>query len=169
MAPLGADVTPAASLGLGLAAELHRPGEHVDELLPALGVLLLAEDLRQKEHREAVAVGIAVVLERVADQPVGPAAGDEVVDGRADIGGVLALGRGRALAEKGDSGHSGHGGWVLAVARGPRAAPGLVRRKPLEPLGHGGADAGIVASIGRAAGKGTWEEEGHCQEEEIVN
>ena len=102
VAVLGADVAPAAGRRLGLAGELHGPREHVDQFRAAVGVFFLAEHLREEEHREAVAVGVAVVARRIADQAVGAAVADEVVDRLADVRGVLALRGGRAFAEQGE-------------------------------------------------------------------
>ena len=70
VAVLGADVAPAAAGRLGLAAEVAGLLELLDELLAALFVLFLAQHLREEEHREAVAVGVAVVGLRIADQAV---------------------------------------------------------------------------------------------------
>ena len=49
------------------------PGEDAHQFLPAAFVFLFAEQLRQKEHREAVAVGIAVVSLGIADEAGGSA------------------------------------------------------------------------------------------------
>ena len=70
VAVLGADVAPAAAGRLGLAAEVAGLFERVDQLLAALLVFLFAQHLREEEHREAVAVGVAVVGLRIADQAV---------------------------------------------------------------------------------------------------
>ena len=76
----------------------HGPRQHVDQLRAAVFVLLVAQHLRQEQHREAVAVGVAVVAQRIADEPVRPALADEVIDRAADVLGILALRGRRAFA-----------------------------------------------------------------------
>src|SRR5262249_36323608 len=102
---LGAHVAPAAGVGLGLARELHGFFQDLNQSLPAVHVFLFAEYLRKEEHRIAVPVGIAVVALGVANQAIGPAPArrrriaGQVIDRQTDLGGVFALGRGRAFGQ----------------------------------------------------------------------
>jgi len=119
-AVLRAAVTPTAAGRLGLGCERNPAAKHVDQPVAALGVLLFAQHLRKKQHGEAVAVGVAIVAGgRLSDQAVGAAAGDEIVNRAADVGGVFALHRGRAFAQQRNARHPGHRRWILIAACGP--------------------------------------------------
>ena len=142
-AVLGADVSPAAGLRLGLAGELHGPREHVDQLRAAVLILLVAEHLRKKQHRETVAVRVAVVAHRIADQPVRPALANEVIDRAANVFGILALRGRRAFAQHGDAGERGHRRRISALRR-PVPELVLVVGQPIEPLADHLADARIL-------------------------
>ena len=135
VAVLGADVAPAAGRRLGLAGELHGPGQHVDQLCAAVLVFLLAQHLREEQHREAVAIGVAVVAHGIADQAVRPALSDQIIDRPADVVGVLALRRRRAFAEHREPGERRHRGRIAALRR-PVAQLVLLIRQPVESLAH---------------------------------
>jgi len=137
VAVLRAHISPATVDRLGPPGKLHRLGEHLHELLPAALVLLLPEHLRQEEHREAVAVGVAVVGLGVADQAVDPRPADQVIDRLTDRLGIAALRGGRALHQHRRTRQRRHGGRITAFVGRPAAPPRLPTHEPVETLGHG--------------------------------
>ena len=137
---LGAHVAPTAVFRLRAAGKHHRLGEHADEFLPSPLVFFLAEHLGEEEHREAVAVGVAVVGLRVADQAVGTRATHEVVNRQPDRLGMTALRRRRALHQQRGAGQRRHRRRVAAFVGRPVASPRLLRLEPGQAIGHNGLD-----------------------------
>ena len=83
-----------AGLRLRADAKLDSFRKHLDQLFAAVFVFFFAEHLRQKQHREAVSVGVTIVRPGIAHQAVGSRLADQVVDGAANVLVVGAL-RGR--------------------------------------------------------------------------
>ena len=135
VAVLRAHIAPAPVGGLGTAGKFHRLVEHPHEFLAAAFVLFLPEHLREEEHREAVAVGVAIVPLRVADQAVGAGAADEIVDRLTDRLGILPLRGRRAFHEQRRARQRRHGRWVAALVGRPTAPTRLLVGEPVEPLG----------------------------------
>ena len=129
---LRAHVAPAAGLRLGLAAELDRLRQRADQFLPAFRVFFLAQHLRQEQHRKAVAVGVAIVGRRIADQAIGASSWTSGSPRPAECGGVGALRGGRTGADQHRAGQRGHGRGISIAA--PVAERRLAARNPLQPL-----------------------------------
>lgn len=82
------DIAPATPLGLSLSGKLDRLDEHSLQVGATLGVLFLAEDLREKQHRESVPVGVVIVVLE-ADQPLRLRHVEQIIDCQSDVLGIL--------------------------------------------------------------------------------
>ena len=152
-AVLGADVAPAAVVGLGLAGELHGLGEHFNQFLAPGFVFFFAQHLREKQHRVAVAVGVAIVARRVADQAVRATVAAEIIDRPANVRGVLALRGGRAFLQQRHAGQGRHRGGIHAVVGGPVPESRLRIGKPFQAAVNAMVDIFFIDGACAATGQ----------------
>jgi len=129
----GADVPPSSCRRLCFSRELDGTCEDADELVSPRQILFFAEHLREKEHRVAVSVGVAIILFGIADQTTRLALTLEEVDRGPHLDGVLSMRRGRAFRKEGHASHGGHGGGIASFVSLPGTLSRLLRREPGQP------------------------------------
>ena len=155
---LGRDIAPTPGGGLRLATEIDGPGQHPPQLLAPLGVFLFAKHLRQEQHREAVPVHVVVVV-LVSDEsrgivdPLRLGEFEQVVDGEADVFGVLAAQGGRAFTEQRIPGEGRHGDAILRLVGLPVALAALFADQPVEAAGDRRLDLRFDAARGGVDGE----------------
>ena len=134
VAVLRADIPPTAVCSLRPARKLDRLHQHPNQFLAATFVFLLAEHLREKEHRKTVTVGVAVVGFRITDKAVGPGTADQIINCLTDRLSVTPLRCRATLHEHGRARKGCHGCRVTTLVCRPTPSAGLLAHQPVKPL-----------------------------------
>ena len=123
------NVSPTSGGRLGISTEFDGLGQHFDQFFTAIDQTFFAQDLRQEQHRETVAVGVPRIGLWITDQPIIAALADQKICRSGDLPCVRSLCRRAAAADQCRAGQCGKRGRIdLSV---PLAAR---RLRPTEPI-----------------------------------